>query len=321
MSDTANRTWDEWLALDFGEPDWLIPGLLERGGGGLIHGASRAYKSFFLLRLCLDLAAGKPVMDIWPLPKTYRTFLLQAEGSERSWQRRMIALREVYPAGIPFWSRHSLTVKLDTPEGQDMMAEALAVVRPDLVVVDPIANFFRGSENDSDNMQRWLDTVNMWRAVCGCAVILCHHDRQTQRHFGKGGSMVEVSAGMEEARGHTRLPAWADFVGGFRRKVDTTTLTIEKVRDAEDQQQFSFQLRDGKLVLTERSDALGLFIMQYVGEREVWLADIVTKCQEDVSVSEMTARRGIQMLVERNKLAQTQYGRRYKVRRTVEGES
>lgn len=306
-------SWSEWLTLDMGEPAWLIPGILERGGGGMVHGASRAFKSFFLLRLCLDLAAGLPVMDIWPLPRPYRTLLLQAEGSKQSWRRRMLALREHYPEEMPFWSRHSLTMLLDSKEGIEAMDNALSITEPDLVVVDPLANFFSGSEMDEESIKRWIRVMNQWREKFGCAVVICAHDRQTIRFQGKGG-LTELNAGMEEARGRTNLPAWSDFVAGFKRKGDSTTMSIQKVREQADGQEFHFSLQGGRLILTGRSDAIEAVIFTHVNSgKEWWLAQLSEAVAKDANVSARTARRAIEKMVEDGQLNRIPDGMRFKI--------
>lgn len=300
-------SWDEWLALDLGTPDWLIPEILERGGGGLLHGGSRSFKSFWLLRLCLDLASQFPVMDIWPIPKPYRTLMLQAEGSKRAWRDRMVALRDSYPASIPFWSKHTLTEKLDTRAGQSMMAEALALVKPDLVVVDPIAFFFTGSDSDPVQVQKWLDTVNVWREATGTAVILCHHDRQAIRFPTRSGFQT-LDAGMDEARGSTRLPAWADFVGQMRRVGDLTTLIVQKVRDAQDGQEFTFELKAGKMVLTERTTDLQKLILDVLRPGPLFGAEVVRLVRKDTAFVDRTIRRTIERLISAGKIQRVSRG-------------
>ena len=312
MTEQDILAWDDWLDLELGEPDWLVPGLLERGGAGIVHGSSRSFKSFFMLQLCLDLAAGYPALGVFPVVPPKRTLMFQAEGTKRAWRQRMWALRDVYPTGIHFWSRHTSVEKFDSPAGDARMRAALALVKPDMVVLDPIAEFLSGIDTDAVSIQRWTAVMNGWREDFGCAVLLVHHDRQPMRFFNKTG-MTTLDAGMEEARGNTRLPAWADLVVGMRRKDDVTTARVQKVRDAPDGQEFQFKFSGGRLVLASRSDALEqLALSVLVGK--MWLSDVVKAVSEHgMGVHDRTIRRAIDRLVERGEVAQAIVGGRFQL--------
>jgi len=225
-----------------------------------------------------------------------------------------VNLRDQYPPNIPFWSRHTLTEKLDSKVGRKAVMAALELVKPELVVVDPIAFFFQGSESDPVTVQNWLDIVNEWRESAGCAVILCHHDRQSLRFPTKSG-LSTLDAGMDDARGSSRLPAWADFVAGMKRKDEQSILRVQKVRDQEDEQEFTFVLRDGKLVLTERSDTIGEFVLNVVGPTEWWLSAVVNSVSTQMDVSGDTVRRTINKLVSRGALVQKPIGARFKIKK------
>ena len=305
-------SWDEWLALDVGEPDWLIPGLLERGGGGLVHGSTQSYKSFLMLRMCLDLAAGLSVLDIFPVTAPRPTLLFQAEGSVRAWRRRMLNLRDDYPSGIPFWSRHTAVDMFDSPSGDARMRAALERVRPDLLVLDPIADFFDGSDTDQVSVQRWLRVVNGWKTDFSCAVVLVHHDRQPLR-FPSQGKMTVVDGGLEEVRGNTRLIGWPDVVLGMRRKLDVTTVRVQKVRDAEHGQEFDFRLVSGKLVLGGRTDLLAVAILAAV-VGEVWQADVMHSVEAGTGMGGRMVRRAIDKLVTSGELVRFTMGGRLKLR-------
>lgn len=312
-------TWDQWLALEIGEPDWLVPGLLEKGAVGLVHGSSQSYKSFLLMRLCLDLAAGYSVLDIFPAAPARATLLFQAEGSRRAWKQRMVNLRADYPSGIPFWSRHTLTEKLDSPGGDKRMRAALALVKPALLVIDPLAAFFGGSDTDELAIKRWIEVVNGWRVQADCAVILCHHDRQPFRFVSKGGGLTALDAGMEEARGRGNIKAWTDLAIGMRRKDDVTTIRIEKAREAPIGQEFSFKLVGGKLVLAERSDAVEIAIRATLTHTDQWLADVSRDVTTATGAQDRTIRRAIERMIARGELEKAVHAGRFKLKRLVTG--
>ena len=301
-------SWREWLELRLGEPDWLIPGLLEQGGGGLLHGGARSFKSFFMLRACLDIAAGRALFGLFPAHPPRPTMMYQAEGTKRGWRKRMENVRTDYPSDLPFWSKHTAIEKLDTPTGDRAMRLALAAHRPALLTLDPIAEFLLGADTDPVAVQRWTATVNGWREEFGCAVVLVHHDRQPLRYSAQG-TMKTLDAGMEEARGHTRLTAWADLIIGMKRKGDITTAQVQKVREEKDERQFSFKLVDGGLVPVDQADTVGQAVLAAV-VGNVWLADVIRAVCTSSAANDRTVRRAVARLVERGDLLQvTRAGR------------
>jgi len=305
-------SWDEWLALELGEPEWLIPNLLERGGAGLLHGGIQSYKSFLSLRLCLDLAAGQSVFGLFPPAPARPSILLQAEGSKKAWQRRMLRLQQDYPAGIPFSSRHTLTEKLDTRKGDEWVRRAIACTGANLLVVDPIANFFTGADTDAVALQRWRDVSNGWREAYDCAVLWVHHNRQAIRFFGDG-KVATFEGGPEEARGRGDTKAWADLILGLKRRGDETVLTVEKVRDDPTGQAFTFKLAAGKLVLAQEADGLEKVVLAAIAGGDRWVAELTGEVAQQTGVSPSSVRRMIARLVERGEIYQVAYGTRQKV--------
>ena len=244
--------------------------------------------------------------------------MFKAEGTKRAWQQRMVNLRSFYPPGIPFWSRHVATEKLDSPAGDMRMRVALTTIQPSLLVLDPIAEFLHGTDTDAVAVQRWTAVVNGWRETFGCAVVLVHHDRQ-RLQFALKGSLTTLDAGMDEARGHTRLPAWADWVVGMRRKDDTTTVRVQKVRDAPDGQEFVLKLSEGRLVTVGRSDAIELGVIAAIQGGDVWLADVCRAVTTSLGTPDRTIRRAIDRLIEAGDVAQIKEGGRFKLELTKDG--
>ena len=316
LTESGLLSWSEWLALELGEPDWLIPNLLERGGAGLVHGGIQSYKSFLMLRLCLDLSAGKPVLDLFPPAPPRATLLLQAEGSRKAWRRRMLRLQADYPPDIPFWSWHSLTTKLDQAPGDKWVRTALTHTQASLLVVDPIANFFLGADTDPVALQRWRDVSNAWREKYGCAVVWVHHNRQAIRFFADG-KVGTFDGGPEEARGRGDIKAWADLILGLRKSGDTTTVSVEKVRDDPTGQEFKFRLDEGKLVLAGRSgDQVEAAILQALIAGDGWLSPLAVEIAGITGVSSSSVRRAIARLVESGEIVQVLYGTRAKLKLT-----
>ena len=299
----------EWLDMPDEAPDWLIPGLLERGGGGMLHGPSQAYKSFIALQVCLDVGAGKPVLDLFPATRPARACLFQAEGSRQAWRRRIRNQAQFYQHDTLFWSEHIYTPDLESPAGQRQMQALLDEVAPDLVVVDPLAEFFVGSDSDAVKVQQWLRVLNAWKAAYGCATIFVHHDRQPIRL--PDGGVIE--GGVEEARGSTRLPAWGDFIAGVRRRGTAAVLTIQKVRDAESGQVYTLALKDGRLRVASQSNTEEALIVRILQAGERHIRDVMAEGAAATNGSPSRIYRVIRQMLAKGTLRQRDVGRKHMI--------
>ena len=235
--------------LDAQEPDieWLIPPFMAKGDAAIFHGPPQAMKSFYAMRLCLDLATGQPILGRWPVQEPAPVVLFQGEGSSTAWQARLRAVRERYGGAPNFHSFHSLTLKADSQKGIKIINDIIDDIRPALVVFDPLVKWFMGDDSDPIAVQRWTDLLDRWREAYRTAVLIIQHDRQQQYGFDKG-KPVALDQGFAEARGRSELPAWADFGVSLRKKEGFGVMRVEKVRDAEYSDPYMYKWQDGLVV-------------------------------------------------------------------------
>lgn len=203
------------LTAEFPASDSMLGGnLLDRSGAMLISGPQKIGKSLFASQLALTLGDRKEFLGFKPSESEYRTLILQAEVSAKRMQGRF--QKQVQAFGKPALgnvlsaSVYS-SIKLDSEEGRRIIRELIDQYKPDLVIVDPLANFHRGDENVAQDVLRVTTGLDEIRAA-GPAVCLVHH-------HGKNSS--ERSNVGHKARGSTALPGWYD-----------THLSLEKAGDA-----------------------------------------------------------------------------------------
>lgn len=287
----------EWLTLSLPPPDWLVDGLIERGAGGFIHGAPGVFKSFFLLQLGLDVAAGASPLGVWKADVPKAVVLLQAEGTRRGWRDRIRAHEAVYPRVLDFFSLHRLDLKADSRVGTRLIETALAEIRPALVIIDPLANWMTGSDTDDTAIDKWHGLWNSWRENFGSAVLIGHHDRQPLRSYDKAaGAMTVKDYGPEEMRGHTRLYAWADFQAALKKKDGVSTLTVEKVRERVAGDEYRFRLENGRLVLVGRSDTVETWIAEHLKDGPL-VSEVVREATKATGMSTKTVRRHLDLMI------------------------
>lgn len=282
----------DWLTAQFPDPVWIIKDLMEAGTGGWLHGPPGAYKSFWLLRLCVDVAAGVDPLDTWPAQPAVPTLYLQAEGVKRGWQKRIIAAAAEVPESVPFHTVHDTTFKVDTPKGERYFRTLMDRIQPKLVVLDPLVTWFTGNDSDPVAIREWLDRLNVWRSEYDTALLVAHHDRQPHRYYNKvTGDMATLDAGVEEMRGRTELVGWADLQMGLKRKGDVATLKVHKARDEATGASYTFRLDDGRIVLAETADRFDRAVARTVLAGTTDLTQCVKIVADEMNMHERTARR------------------------------
>jgi KaiC/GvpD/RAD55 family RecA-like ATPase len=192
------------LAKEFPATDSMLgAGLLDRGGATLISGPQKVGKSLFATQLALSLADREPYLGFKCGSDDYRVLILQAEVAPKRMQERFAkqratfsykALERVLSASV------FSSVKLDSDEGQAMVAGWVQQYKPDLLIVDPLSNFHTGDENTAQDMSKVISVLDGIRQE-GVAVVLVHH-------HGKG-SAGKANVG-HKARGSSALPGWYD---------------------------------------------------------------------------------------------------------------
>jgi len=129
--------------------------------------------------------------------------IVQAEVSEERMQGRFARQVRVYPdeaqRRVLSASVYS-SVKLDNAEGAATIHAWIDQYKPDLVIVDPLANFHVGDENVAQDMSKVTTALDDIRAK-GVAVALVHHHGKGSTRSGNVGY---------KARGSSVLPGWYD---------------------------------------------------------------------------------------------------------------
>jgi hypothetical protein len=181
----------------------MLGNLIDRGGAVLISGPQKIGKSLFGSQLALSLAAGTPFLGMATGTERYRTLILQAEVSPKRMKERFakqvgelsaLALSRVENACV------FSSIRLDSNEGRDTVRSWVEQHKPDLLIVDPLANFHIGNENEAQDMRRVTAALDEVREM-GVAVVLVHHH---------GKSSVERSNVGHKSRGSSVLPGWYD---------------------------------------------------------------------------------------------------------------
>lgn len=158
----------------------------------MLYGPPSVSKTLFALRCAIDVVM-----------KGGTVLIVEGEGGLDSFRDRLnrIArgLREKPLTDVELERVNFVHGAFALEEDLALWIEQLEAVRPTVVVVDPMVSYFRGDENSSEDMSRFLRHVTLARDV-GASVIVLHHS-------GKGDD-----EGRFKERGSSALRAWADHV-------------------------------------------------------------------------------------------------------------
>lgn len=210
----------EWLHEP--TPPELVQGLsLAAGSLAALVAASGTGKTFVALPIATSLATGSPFLGRAigsPRPVVYAV----GEG-QAAFPRRLAAIRTQYglreeePSGV-FFVREPLS--LVHPDDitclLDSMRGAFDGEKPALFVLDPLASFMAGAdENSTKDMSTVVAALNRIREETGAAVLVCHH----------------TGWNAERERGSTVLRAAVDLLYNLKQDDGILTLECVKLRD------------------------------------------------------------------------------------------
>ncbi len=158
------------------DPDWLIPGLLEREDRLIVTGGEGKGKSTLLRQFGVQAACGIHPFggdDFPPL----RVFLYDLENGRRQIHRKIsplhAAAKSHYKGGMVIAVRAE---GLDLAQGDGALLEAeVAAAQPDILITGPAYKMVGGDpteEGPARLVAAWLDKI---RIRYGCAIILEAH--------------------------------------------------------------------------------------------------------------------------------------------------
>lgn len=195
-----------------GPPD-LIPGLVPKQGQLVIAGETNIGKSLIALEIVSSLVTGNPLWgELVPTSKAKRVLYVLGEHYndviKKLWLKTCLPMTEdVHLYGPEDLKGNKWLVQngKQNVEGIDQLCKAAAGC--DLLVFDPLAAFFLGTdaENDNPGMRLVLDTLSMIAQTVGASsLILAHQGKPTMGKDGqeftrskyaiRGASSVEDAA-------------------------------------------------------------------------------------------------------------------------------
>ncbi len=230
--------------------DYIIKGVFHRRDLGILFGPSEVGKSFFYTDLAMHIACDRE----WRGHRVRAggVLIVVLEG-QRGMQNRLIAQRTDYEGTLPDGTRVPLALwqtPIDFCHGNSKDAQLLVqTVRaefaepPCLIVIDTLARAMSGDENNSQDMGRFVRSVDYVREATGAHVLVVHH---TGKDVDRG------------PRGHSSLRAAADLVIEIERLKDASVSVakIVKQKDGPEGEEFPFTLRQVEIGTDDEGDPI-----------------------------------------------------------------
>ena len=204
----------DWLEPDAVEekPVPILHGLADAGSKLAILGASKVKKTWFLLKMALQLATGRGPFFQWKIDRPHVVLLLQAEVTRAHYQfrlRKVTQGMEILPEELkgqlfiqnvrtrvpdfsPLFDRESKRT-LENPSVQRLIQDII-LHKADVVAIDPVYKFLPGDENRSEDVKHFLGIIDRISEETGALVVYVHHcakgqagDRQKVDRFSGSG--------------------------------------------------------------------------------------------------------------------------------------
>lgn len=215
--DITTPTLREFLAGADPEPDWVIPGLIERGDRLILTGSEGLGKSVLFRQLAVCAAAGiHPFTHqsiaqhrvlyvdvengVGQLRRALRGLSIQAEkrGAGNAGDNMFL---ECLPSGLD----------LTKPEDEAWLVSRVSALQPALLVIGPIYRLHAKNPNDEEPARCVTRVLDRCRAAANCALILEAHAGHTtgvdgMRHVRPTGSSLWLR--------------WPEFGYGLRAGAD-----------------------------------------------------------------------------------------------------
>jgi hypothetical protein len=201
--------------------EWLIEGLWTEEAVGMVSGQPKLGKTWLALDLALSVATGTAALERYAVPNAGSVLLFAAEDSPKAVRSRLEGLclrRNLRIESVPLNVILTPSLRLDTREDQERLAQAVARHRPRLLVLDPFVRLHRIDENRALEVSAVLAYLRQLQREQHVAILVVHHARKAGAESAQAGLSL---------RGSGDFYAWGDAYLYLRRKRANLEMIVE----------------------------------------------------------------------------------------------
>ncbi len=174
----------QFLALKLVQYPFYIRDWLPKMGKAMLVAPRKAGKSTLMIQAARCIGAGEPFLGI---PTTQgKVLYIQCEMGQALLQQKMADTGQDYEnvfVGTLF------NLKIDRPEGQELLQRAMEAVQPHVLILDPLIKIISGDENEAVDMLKVTDYLDTLIEAYNSSVIVVHHMGKDEKRGGRGTSL------------------------------------------------------------------------------------------------------------------------------------
>lgn len=161
------------------EPEWSVPGWIQKQSTIMLYGPPGSYKSFAAVDIGLSFAAGLPLFGLDYTQEAGDVIYAAGEGILGIEKLRRPAWRSarMITRPLPFYTVGTLPLIRDASSVEDFLrAIEDRELKPSLVVLDTMSRLMAGlNENDTKDVSLALEAIDALVRALGCSVLVLHH--------------------------------------------------------------------------------------------------------------------------------------------------
>ena len=201
------------------ESRWLIRSLWGRAAVGIVGGPPKVCKSWYGIDMAISVASATPCLRQFAVDDPGPTLIYLAEDSLPDVRFRIDAICQSRSLALEALDLQVITVpglRLDLERDRERLWATLELIRPRMLLLDPLVRLHRLDENSSLEISGLLGYLRELQRGFDSAVVLVHH--ASKKHHAQSGQSL---------RGSSDLHAWTDSSAFLAWRRDTLVLSIE----------------------------------------------------------------------------------------------
>jgi hypothetical protein len=198
---------------------WLIEPLWCAEGVGIVGGQPRSFKTWLAAELALAVASGERALGRFATKVSGPVLVFAAEDPPANMKARFEAIasvRNIDLKTIPLYLLDVATLRIDDNKQLHQLRQAVASLKPKLLILDPFVRIARVDENSATEVSNVLGSLRAIQRDLGLAILLVHHMRKSPSpRLG------------QQLRGSSDFAAWSDSALYLTSRNDRIMLSVE----------------------------------------------------------------------------------------------
>ncbi len=200
---------------------WLVEELWGARSVGVIGGAPKCAKTWLGLDIALSVATGTACLGKYVVPEPGPVRMYLAEDSLPAVRERVAGMarhRDIELGGVEIHVITAGALRLDRDRDRMRLLETTRLLRPRLLLLDPLVRLHGIDENNASEVATLLAYFRSLQRLLDVSVILVHHTRKN--------ATAGVAAGLG-LRGSSDIHAFGDSNLYLRRAKEHMVLSTE----------------------------------------------------------------------------------------------